>query len=137
MSKIIATAACAAALSFAVSAIAQTTSGAPSSSAATGASKGTTSSAPMTGSSMTGSSADTAATASSPQIVTGMSVKDNTGALIGEITAVKPDASGQDLATVKMGSDSFTVETSKLAVANGAATINATKSELKAMLPKK
>ena len=77
---------------------------------------------------------DASATAS---ITTGMSVKDNTGAIIGEVTAVKPDATGQNLATIKMGSDVFTVETNKLALQGGSATINASQAELKSMLPKK
>jgi hypothetical protein len=61
-----------------------------------------------------------------------MSVKDNTGALIGEVTDLKGG-----VATIKMGSDTFTVDSSKLAVQGGAATINATQAELKKMLPKK
>ena len=80
------------------------------------------------------SGVDASATAS---VTSGMSVKDNTGAIIGEVTAVKPDASGQNLATIKMGADVFTVETNKLALAGGSATINATQAELKSMLPKK
>jgi hypothetical protein len=36
-----------------------------------------------------------------------------------------------------MGADTFTVETSKLAVQDGAATINATQAELKKMIPKR
>jgi len=61
-----------------------------------------------------------------------MSVKDNTGATIGQVTGVK-----NGMATIKMGSDTFTVETSKLGVEGGAATINATQAQLKSMLPKK
>jgi hypothetical protein len=61
-----------------------------------------------------------------------MSVHDKTGATIGQVTAVKGG-----MATIKMGSDTFSVETSKLAVQNGAATINATQAELKNMMPKK
>ena len=83
-----------------------------------------------------GASAATGVDASATaKISSGMSVKDNTGALIGEVTAVKPDATGQDLATIRMGADVFTVETSKLALQGGAATINATQAELKSMLP--
>jgi hypothetical protein len=61
-----------------------------------------------------------------------MSVKDNTGAIIGEVKALN---NGQ--ATIQMGSDVFSVEASKLGVANGVATINATQAQLKAMMPKK
>jgi hypothetical protein len=61
-----------------------------------------------------------------------MSVKDSTGALIGEVKSVK-----DGVATIAMGSDTFTVDSSKLGVTNGAATINATQAELKKMLPAK
>ncbi len=80
----------------------------------------------------TGTSADTAATASSGSVSTGMSVKDNTGALIGEVSDVKAG-----VATIKMGADTFTVDTNKLAVADGAATINATQADIRGMLKKK
>jgi len=62
----------------------------------------------------------------------GMSVKDNTGATIGQVSEVK-----NGVATIKMGADTFAVDTSKLAVQNGAATINASQSDIKKMLPKK
>jgi hypothetical protein len=64
--------------------------------------------------------------------MTGMSVKDNTGALIGEVKGLK-----NGIATIQMGSDTFTVDANKLGVTGGAATINATQAELKKMLPKK
>jgi hypothetical protein len=64
--------------------------------------------------------------------MTGMSVKDNTGALIGEVSGVKGG-----VATIKMGADTFTVDSDKLGVANGVASINASQAELKKMLPKK
>ncbi|MFL5295862.1 MAG: hypothetical protein ACJ798_05720 [Phenylobacterium sp.] len=77
--------------------------------------------------------ANAAANTGAPTTVTsGMSVKDNTGALIGEIKSVK-----DGVATITMGSDTFAVETSKLGVSGGAATINATQADLKKMLPKK
>lgn len=78
--------------------------------------------------------ADASATAAA--LAVGASVKDKTGATIGTVTEVKPDAAGKQVATIKMGGDSFVVETDKLAVADGSATINATQSELKAMLKK-
>jgi hypothetical protein len=68
----------------------------------------------------------------SATLTTGMSVKDNTGAMIGEVKALKGG-----VATIQMGSDTFTVDSSKLAVAGGSATINASQAELKKMLPKK
>jgi hypothetical protein len=61
-----------------------------------------------------------------------MSVKDNTGAIIGEVSGVKAG-----VATIKMGEDSFTVDTAKLGVTNGAATINATAADIRGMLKKK
>ena len=78
--------------------------------------------------------ADASATAST--LAVGATVKDKTGASIGEVTAVKPDPTGKQVATIKMGADSFAVETDKLAIADGSATINATQAELKAMLGK-
>jgi hypothetical protein len=82
------------------------------------------------------SSAAPDATAPAAAVTVGQPVKDNTGATIGEITAVKPDASGKPTATVKMGADSFAVDTSALAVKDGAALINASQAELKGMMAK-
>lgn len=77
--------------------------------------------------------ADTSAKAAGgASLMTGMSVKDNTGALIGEVSGLKGG-----VATIKMGSDTFTVDGDKLGVANGVATINASQAELRKMLPKK
>ncbi|MBS0363936.1 MAG: hypothetical protein JSR98_21395 [Proteobacteria bacterium] len=92
------------------------------------------SAAPPSSSAPTGSTADTAANAgASPgAVMSGMSVKDNTGALIGEVKAVKGG-----VATIQMGADTFTVDSSKLGVTNGVASINASQAELKKMLPKK
>jgi hypothetical protein len=64
--------------------------------------------------------------------MSGMSVKDNTGALIGEVKSIKGG-----VATISMGSDTFTVDSDKLGVANGTATINASQAEIKKMMPKK
>ena len=80
----------------------------------------------------TGTKSDTAATASAGSVTAGMSVKDNTGALIGEVTGVK-----EGVATIKMGTDTFAVDTTKLAVQDGAATINATQADIRGMLKKK
>jgi hypothetical protein len=79
----------------------------------------------------------TGAVAGAAAITAGLPVKDKTGAAIGQVTDVKADASGKQVATIKMGADTFAVDTSSLAVDNGAATINATQAEIKAMLPKK
>ncbi|MGZ6039111.1 MAG: hypothetical protein ACXWKR_10605 [Phenylobacterium sp.] len=108
----------------------------PSSPAPAGATPSTTNPATPPGAAQsaapTGSSADTAAQAGSATLMTGMSVKDNTGALIGEVKAIKGS-----VATISMGSDTFTVDSDKLGVSGGAATINATQAEIKKMLPKK
>jgi hypothetical protein len=81
----------------------------------------------------TPSGTDAAANAgANATVMSGMSVKDNTGALIGEVKSVK-----NGTATIQMGSDTFSVDSDKLGVANGAATINATQAELKKMLPPK
>jgi hypothetical protein len=64
-----------------------------------------------------------------------MPVKDKTGAVIGQISDLKPEGSSQT-ATVKMGDQVFAVGAESFAVQNGAATINATQAELKAMIAK-
>ncbi|MFC3077482.1 hypothetical protein ACFODL_05210 [Phenylobacterium terrae] len=70
------------------------------------------------------------------EVAAGQSVKDKTGAVIGEVAEVKPDASGKATATIKMGAETFAVDTSALAVQDGAAVINATQAEIQAMLKK-
>lgn len=70
-------------------------------------------------------------------VTTGMSVKDNTGAAIGSVSEVKADASGAKVATIKMGAETFAVDTTSLAVRDGAAVINATQAEIKDMMAKK
>ena len=90
--------------------------------------------APAAGASV-GASANTSASAA-VNLSTGMSVKDSTGAIIGEVTDLKTDASGKKVATIKMGADTFAVETGRLGVQDGAATVNATQAELEAMLKK-
>ena len=82
----------------------------------------------------TGAGANTSATA--PGLSVGQSVKDNTGAVVGQITDLKADASGSQMATVKMGEDSFTVAASSLAVQNGSAVINLTQAQLQSMVHK-
>ncbi|HEX3364050.1 hypothetical protein [Phenylobacterium sp.] len=91
------------------------------------------SAAPPASSATAPSGTDTSARAAGgASLMTGMSVKDNTGALIGEVSGLKGG-----IATIKMGADTFTVDGDKLGVANGVATINASQAELKKMLPKK
>jgi hypothetical protein len=81
------------------------------------------------------SSSAPAASASAP-VTTGLPVKDKNGTTIGSVADVKTDPSGKKVATIKMGADSFAVDTSALAVDNGAAVINATQAEIKNMMPK-
>lgn len=88
--------------------------------------------APATAS--TGAAADTSTAASA--LAVGLTVKDNTGAAIGMITQLKPDASGKQVATIKMGADTFAVDGSNLAVQDGAAVVNATQAELQSMIKK-
>ncbi len=80
--------------------------------------------------------AQTAAPAASASAAVGMSVRDNTGATIGQITALDPGSTGKTMATVKMGSQTFSVDASALAVQNGAATINETRADIEKQLPK-
>lgn len=102
----------------------------PSTSPATG-------SAPMTGAmgSQTGVAADTSATTAA--LAVGLAVKDNTGASIGTITSLKPEAGGKQTATIKMGADTFAVDSASLVVQGDAAVVNASQAELKAMLAKR
>jgi hypothetical protein len=107
--------------------------GAMGSTGATGTTSGTMGGA-MSGSmsSQTGAAADASATASA--LAVGLAVKDNTGATIGSITSLKPEASGKQTATIKMGADTFAVDSASLAVQGDAAVINASQAELKSML---
>jgi curli biogenesis system outer membrane secretion channel CsgG len=67
----------------------------------------------------------------------GQSVKDSTGATIGTVSEVKPDATGtKQMATIKMGEETFAVDTTALAVRDGVVLINATQAEIKAMMKK-
>jgi hypothetical protein len=88
----------------------------------------------------TAPSANTAgksANATAPANLTvGLAVKDKTGAGIGQITDLKPDASGAQMATIKMSTGSFTVAASSLAVQDGAASINLTKADIDKMIAK-
>ena len=86
-------------------------------------------------SSATGAGANTAAAAADLAAV--LSVKDSSGAQIGQIADLKADASGKRVATIKMGASTFAVDADRLAVENGSATINATQSQLQSMLKKK
>jgi len=79
-----------------------------------------------------GAAANAAAT--TPGLAVGLAVKDNTGATIGQITDLKTDTDGKQVAVINMAGEAFSVETDRLAVQNGAAAINATQAQLKAMI---
>lgn len=81
-------------------------------------------------------SASSAGVNTSATITAGLPVKDKTGASIGAVSNVKTDANGKQVATIRMGADTFAVDTSALALDNGAATINATQDEIRAMMKK-
>ncbi len=78
--------------------------------------------------------AATDASATAPAFTVGAPVKDNTGAVIGSITELKPGATGAQTATIKMGADQFAVVTTGMALQDGAAVINMTQAELQAKL---
>jgi hypothetical protein len=110
----------AAALATAMPALAQTASSGASSPSAASPSA-----------SESGSAAST--TASAGALSVGLPVKDKTGVVIGAIADLKPGAGGQT-ATVKMGEQSFAIGAQSFVVQDGAAVINATQAELKAMI---
>lgn len=122
--------AAAVALAIAAPALAQTTSPtAPAQDPATAAPAQDSTTAP------TGTSAPTAGTATATAPVTaGQPVKDNTGATIGTVAEVKPDASGKTMAAIKMDDKTFAVDVANLAVRDGATLINASKAEIEGML---
>ncbi len=84
----------------------------------------------------TGSASNTNATTSgAAQLTTGLTVKDRTGAAIGQIADISTDPkTGQQLATIQMGSESFRLPTDKLGVFGGAANINLTQADIEAQL---
>jgi hypothetical protein len=81
----------------------------------------------------TGTSAPTSATAAAP-VTAGQPVKDSSGAVIGSVAEVKPDATGKSMATIKMDDKTFAVDVANLAVRDGATLINASKAEIEGML---
>jgi len=80
------------------------------------------------------SGANTSATAGAPALTVGEAVKDNTGATIGSISNLNTSASGQQMAVIKMGTDTFQVPSDRLGAANGAAEINMTQAQITGML---
>ncbi len=140
MRSILTFGAAALALSIAVPAAAQTTtSKAPPAASPEAAAPASTSAAPPAGdpaSTPATAPSGTDASATASALAVGLSVKDNTGATIGQVTQLKPDASGKQVATIKMGSDTFAVDAANLAVQDGSAVINATQAELQGMIKK-
>ena len=67
-------------------------------------------------------------------VTAGQPVKDNSGAVIGSVAEVKPDATGKSMATIKMDDKTFAVAVANLAVRDGATLINASKAEIEGML---
>ena len=102
----------------------------PAGAAKTGAATGATTGTP-TGAN-TGAAANTSATA--PSLSAGMTVKDNTGATIGQIVKLGAGANGASMATIKMGTDTFQAPAANLAAQDGAATINLTQAQIAAQL---
>ena len=94
-----------------------------------------TTAAPLPGGSSSAASGAPGASAApaTGALSVGLPVKDKTGAVIGQITDLKPGAGGEQ-ATVKMGDQSFAIGARSLVVVNGAAVINATEAQLKAMI---
>jgi hypothetical protein len=75
-----------------------------------------------------------AAPVTAAPVTAGQSVKDNTGAVIGSVAEIKPDAAGKSMATIKMDDKTFAVDVAMLAVQDGATVINASKAEIEGML---
>ncbi|WP_309088176.1 hypothetical protein [Phenylobacterium sp.] len=144
MRQLLSAAAAIAALGLAAPAFAQTTSGstAPPAGASTDARAGATTGATTGAAAGTSAGASTDAAAPSAasaganaSVTAGMTVKDKTGASIGQVSDVKSEG-GKTMATIKMGAETFAVDASNLGVADGAATINATQAEIQSMLKK-
>jgi hypothetical protein len=143
MIKVLSAAAAIAALTVAPAAFAQ------SSGSATASDQSATSSTPpasgdTTGAASSSTSTDAGASAGASSagqagadasVTTGMTVKDKSGASIGQVAEVKSDG-GKTMATIKMGAETFAVDAANLAVDGGAATINATQAEIQQMLKK-
>jgi hypothetical protein len=147
MRKVLSAAAAIAALGLAGPVFAQATSSSatPPAEASTGAQAGATTGATAgaasgttsgdAGASAAAAAPSAASTGTNASVSAGMTVKDKTGASIGQVADVKSDG-GKTMATIKMGADTFAVDAANLGVADGAATINATSDEIKSMLKK-
>jgi hypothetical protein len=72
-----------------------------------------------------------------PGLKVGMAVKDNAGTDVGSVSEMKPDGTGRMFATVKMPEGAFAVDASSLQVKGDIATINMTRDQILAAIPKK
>lgn len=81
--------------------------------------------------------ASASASGANASVTTGMAVTDNTGLTIGQITEVNTDPTGKKTATIKMGAETFALDTASLAVTGKSAQVNATQAEIRTMLGKK
>jgi len=128
MRQVLSAAAVVAALGLAAPAFAQATAGeaAPPAGASADAKAGASAEAAAPSAAQAGANAS---------VTAGMTVKDKTGASIGQVADVKTDG-GKTMATIKMGADTFAVDATNLGVADGSATINATQAEIQSMLKK-
>ena len=77
--------------------------------------------------------AGAAATTAPPSFTVGEQVKDNTGAVIGSITSLT-GSGDQQMAVIKMGDQSFQVQSNRMGAVDGAAEINMTKAQITGML---
>jgi len=119
------------ALAIAAPALAQTT--APAAPAQDPAAATATTPAPAGTAAPAGAAAPATPAPAAP-VTAGQPVKDNSGAVIGSVAEVKPDATGKSMATIKMDDKTFAVDVANLAVSEGATLINASKAELEGML---
>jgi hypothetical protein len=128
MRQVLSAAAVVAALGLAAPAFAQATSSeaAPPADASADAKAGASAEAAAPSAAQAGANAS---------VTAGMTVKDKTGASIGQVADVKTDG-GKTMATIKMGAETFAVDAANLGVADGSATINATQAEIQSMLKK-
>ena len=89
--------------------------------------------------SASGAGANSSATAGAagatapPSFTVGEAVKDSSGASIGTITELK-GSGDQQMAVIKMGDQSFQVQSNKMGATDGGAEINMTKAQIAGML---
>ena len=106
----------------------------PASSSDSAPANATTTPSADSGSADAAAAAGANASATAGGFTIGEPVKDNAGVTIGAISALSPAANGGEMAVIKMGSDTFQVQTDRLASDNGAAIINLTQAQISGML---